>query len=49
MFEKKFSSFVKNNYCLSASSGTTALQLAISTLKLKQGDEIIVPDYTFVS
>ena len=49
MFEKKFSSFVKNNYCLSTSSGTTALQLAISTLKLKQGDEIIVPDYTFVS
>ena len=49
MFEKKFSKFVKNRYCLSTSSGTTALQLAIATLKLKPNEEVIVPDYTFVS
>ena len=49
MFEKKFSNFVKSTYSLSTSSGTTALQLAIATLKLKKNDEIIVPDYTFVS
>ena len=49
IFEKKFSEFVKNRYCLSTCNGTTALQLAIATLKLKPGDEIIVPDYTFVS
>ena len=49
MFQKKFSSFVNNKYCLSTSSGTTAIQLAIATLKLKSNDEIIVPDYTFVS
>lgn len=49
IFQKKFSLFVKNKYCLTTSSGTTALQLAIATLKLKSQDEIIVPDYTFVS
>ncbi len=48
-FQKKFSYFVKNKYCLTTSSGTTALQLAIATLKLKSKDEIIVPDYTFAS
>ena len=41
--------FVKNKYCLTTSSGTTAIQLAIATLKLKSKDEIIVPDYAFVS
>ncbi len=49
LFEKKFSNFVKSPYSLSTSSGTSALQLAIATLKLKKNDEIIVPDYTFVS
>ncbi len=49
IFQKKFSFFVKNKYCLTTSSGTTAIQLAISTLRLKPKDEIIVPDYTFVS
>lgn len=49
IFEKKFSFFVKNKYCLTTSSGTTALQLAVATLKLKSDDEIIVPDYTFAS
>jgi perosamine synthetase len=49
IFEKKFSFFVKNKYCLTTSSGTTAIQLAIATLKLKPKDEIIVPDYTFVA
>ena len=49
IFQKKFSFFIKNKYCLTTSSGTTAIQLAISTLKLKPKDEIIVPDYTFVS
>ena len=49
IFQKKFSLFVDNKYCLTTSSGTTAIQLAIATLKLKSNDEIIVPDYTFVS
>ena len=49
LFEKKFANFTSSKYCLSTSNGTTALQLAITSLKLKKNDEIIVPDYTFVS
>lgn len=49
LFEKKFAKFIKAKYTLSTSSGTSALHLAISSLKLKKNDEIIVPDYTFVS
>ena len=30
-------------------SGTAALQLAISVLRLKSKDEVIVPDFTFVA
>ena len=49
LFEKKFSEFTKSNYTLATSSGTAALQLAISVLKLKKQDEVIVPDFTFVA
>ena len=49
LFEKKFSNFTKSKYALATSSGTAALQLAISVLKLKKKDEVIVPDFTFVA
>ena len=49
LFEEKFSKFTKSNYTLATSSGTAALQLAISVLKLKNQDEVIVPDFTFVA
>ena len=34
---------------MATSSGTAALQLALSVLKLKKKDEVIVPDFTFVA
>ena len=49
MFEKKFSKYVKIKNCLAVSSGTTALQLALKTLDIKYGDEVIVPNLTFAS
>ncbi len=49
LFEKEFSKFTKSKYALATSSGTAALQLAISVLKLKKNDEVIVPDFTFVA
>ena len=49
LFEKKFSEFTKSKYSLATSSGTAALQLALSVLKLKKKDEVIVPDFTFVA
>ncbi len=49
LFEKEFSNFTKSNFTLATCSGTAALQLAISVLKLKSNDEVIVPDFTFVA
>ena len=48
-FEDEFKKKFKFKYCLLTSNGTTAIHLALSTLNLKQNDEVIVPNYTFVS
>jgi len=46
-FEKKFSNFLNGGYCVSTTSGTTALQLGMSTLGISKNDEVIVPSLTF--
>ena len=48
-FEKKFSYKLKSNYGLAVSSGTAALRVALSTLNLKEGDEVITQSFTFVA
>ena len=48
-FEKNFSEFIGTKYGLTVSNGTTALHLALSALGIKEGDEVIVPDLTFIS
>jgi perosamine synthetase len=48
-FEKEFSRFIGTEYGLTVSNGTTALHLALSALGIKSGDEVIVPDLTFIS
>jgi len=49
LFEKKFSRFTKIKYCLPVSNGTAALHLALKTLNVGEGDEVIVPNLTFAS
>lgn len=48
---ERFESIVRTNigrkYCLSTSSGTAALHLSLLALGIKQGDIVMVPDYTF--
>ena len=46
-FEKQFETYINRGYAVAVSSGTTALQLALHTLNLKKGDEIILPNFTF--
>lgn len=46
-FQEAFSDFVGSDYALTTSSGTTALHLALVTLGIGAGDEVIVPDLTF--
>ena len=49
MFEKNFASFCDTNYGVAVSNGTVALQLALETLGIGNGDEVIVPDLTFAA
>jgi len=49
IFENKFSKITKNKYSLAVQSGTAALHLALKSLDVKNGDRVIVPNYTCVS
>lgn len=48
-FEKKFSKYIGCKYGVSTSSGTTALHLALKTIGIRKGDEVIVPTLTFAA
>ena len=48
-FENKFSKFLNGGYCVSTSSGTTALQLGMSAIGISKNDEVIVPSFTFAA
>ena len=48
-FESNFSNFIGHKYSIAVSSGTAALEIAVKSLKLKSGDEIIIPNFTIIS
>lgn len=48
-FEANFARYCGTEYALAVSNGTTGLHLALATLGLQAGDEVIVPDLTFVA
>lgn len=48
-FEQKFAEFCGSKYALTCNNGTTALHLALVTLGVQAGDEVIIPDLTFVA
>lgn len=48
-FEEMFSAFTGTRHSAAASSCTTALHLAVAVLRLKPGDEVIVPAFTWVA
>lgn len=48
-FEEEFSAFHDAKYCISTSSGTTALWVALKAAGVKAGDEVIIPAYTFIA
>ena len=48
-FEKLTASFVKSKYVIAVNSGTAALQAALYALDIKNGDEVLVPSFTFVA
>ena len=48
-FEENFSSYCGRKYGVATSNGTVALHLALKALGIGKGDEVIVPDLTFVA
>jgi dTDP-4-amino-4,6-dideoxygalactose transaminase len=48
-FERLFAEYTEAPYALATSSCTTALHLALATLGVGPGDEVIVPAFTFIA
>jgi len=48
-FENAFARYISANFATSVSNGTTALHLALLSLGVGSGDEVIVPSFTYVA
>lgn len=48
-FERLFASYCGARYGVATSSGTTALHLALASLEIGPGDEVIVPTLSFIA
>jgi len=48
-FEEKFRTYISTDHALSVSNGTVALHLAMAALGIGRGDEVIIPDLTFIA
>src|SRR5260370_26475611 len=48
-FEAALARYCGTDYALTVSNGTTGLHLALAPLGLGPGDEVIIPDLTFVA
>jgi len=48
-FEKKFAEWQGSKYAISVATGTAALHVALTSLGIGPGDEVIVPSYTFIA
>ena len=46
-FEKAFAEYVGAAFCVGVNSGTAALQLTLMACGIGEGDEVIVPSFTF--
>ena len=48
-FEKNFAKFAGVKHAVAVNTGTAALHSAIASVGVKQGDEVILPSFTFVA
>lgn len=48
-FERAFAKFHGAKYGLAVTNGTAALEVTMSAIGIVPGDEVIIPDYTFVA
>ena len=47
-FENNFAKFHKRKYAVSVSNGTAALEVALKSLNLKKGSEVIIPAFSII-
>lgn len=48
-FEKEFAAFSEAKHCVAVNGGTSSLLIALKTLGIGPGDEVIIPTYTFIA
>ncbi len=48
-FERAFAAYIGTPHAIAVSSGTAGLHLAIRALGIGEGDEVIVPSFTFIA
>ncbi|MGC8997998.1 MAG: DegT/DnrJ/EryC1/StrS family aminotransferase [Candidatus Bathyarchaeia archaeon] len=48
-FEEDFARFVEAKHAIAVNSGTAALHMALAAVDVKQGDEVVLPSFTFVA
>ncbi len=48
-FEEEFAEFVGAKHAIAVNSGTAALHMAIESMGINSGDEVILPSFTFVA
>lgn len=48
-FEKKYAEYTGSKYAITTNSCTTALEIVLKSIGLKQNDEVIVPTQTFIA
>lgn len=49
LFEEKFAEYCNSKYAISVTNGTVALHLALKSIGIKEGDEIIIPNFTMAA
>jgi perosamine synthetase len=48
-FEREFAAYVGSRYAVAVNSCTAALHLALDAAGIREGDEVVVPSYTFAA
>lgn len=47
--EQHFSAYCGTSHAIAVNSGTSALQLSLSALGIREGDEVIIPAYSYIA
>lgn len=48
-FEQRIADYIGARFCIAVTSGTAAIALSLLGLGIKPGDEVLVPDFTFIA